>query len=1047
MALPAFRYELQVGGTWTDITSAVYERDPVTTRRGLQDGASRADPSRCTLTLNNRLGQYSPRNPASPYYGLIGRNTPLRVSVLDPTVRLVLDGSTTGVVTTPDAASLDIVGDLDLRAEVDTDATASGLNQVLLGKWDGATNQRSYSLRVLDGRLLMNWSADGAVSLSASVSLPTLPDHAALRAALDVDTGAGGWSVTFYWARSLAEPWTQIGTPVTGAGVTSIYAGTAPLVVGSPDATTSPPRVPFAGSGYRFEVRNGINGTIVAAPDFTTQAPGTTSFTDAAGRAWTLQGTAAVTQWRTRFVGEVSSWPARWDLSGNDVWVPIEAAGIMRRLGQGVKPLDSTLRRRIPTDPNLLAYWPMEEDRDATQAYSPIAGVQPMVINGVEFAADDTLAGSSALPTLSATAAIGAQVPTAPNGAWRVECVYKLSDYPATSATILEVRTTGTYSTLRVEVRPDNVRLYGTSGSTTTLIMNIGPSTGFAGAWNRLHVWASEAGGSTTLRCGWVTIGEDAHGLTNVLPGITAGHVTAVAAGPGAGLDEVTLAMGHLSVMRDWTSLVYNFADHGFTGDTAWSRMRRLGQEESVPLVISGAAADTPTMGPQRPATLLDLLGQAAEVDGGILGEQRDRLALRYRARTSLYAQPPALELDYTAPGEVPPGLEPVDDDSDVRNDITVSREGGSSARAVLAEGALSVQAPPDGVGRYDESLSLVLESDPQAEPMAYWRLHLGTWDEARYPTVTVDLAAAPHLAAAAAAVKEGDRIIISNLPAWLPPGTADLLVTGYSETITPVQWTITYTCVPAGPWNVAAAGGDTATVLEDFEDTTYTVPIAAGGSLPWTRTSAQAHAGTWSLRSGAITNNQTSDAIVSIPSGATTFSFWYRTSSEASGPGFEGDRLLVLVDGVQALRAQGTTAWTQFTADVTGKTAVTFRYAKDNSASSGEDAVYIDDLAITIPPTDVGSLADTDGSELAAAVDADDTTLSVAVTAGPLWPTGGAYLPVTADLGGERVTVTAVTGSSSPQTFTVVRSVNGVVIPHAAGTAVTLPDRAIAAL
>lgn len=1044
MPLPALRYELSVGGQWTNITGDVYERDAVTTRRGQQDGASRADPARATLTLNNRSGKYSPRNPVSPYFGLIGRNTPFRMRMEEATPRLVLDGSTTGYVSTPDTAALDITGDLDLRAEAEIN-WSSDLNQTLIGKWDGTGNQRSYALRVSAQELFLSWSPDGTASLSARIAVPTLPDRCAIRATLDVDNGTGGRTITFYWAPSLAGPWIQIGSPVTQTTTTSVYASTAPLRVGAPDSTTTPPRVPFTGSAYRCEVRSGIGGTVVANPDFTAQTPGASGFTDSAGRAWTLAGTAEITRWRTRFSGEVSSWPARWDLSGNDVWVPIEASGITRRLGQGVKPLDSTLRRRVPSAASLLAYWPMEEDREATQAYSPIPGVQPMVVDGIEFASDDTMPGSAALPTLSTTTLLGAQVPTGADGAWRLEWVYRLDALPATETTWLEARTTGTYARVQMRITSTAVRLYGiTAGGTTDPILGV-IATDFLGEWNRIQMRAQTTGGSTTYHVNWRRVGNPGGGLSATVAGATAGHVTSIQVAPGAGLDQLNLSMGHLSVIAALDSTAYEGADDGFAGETAHARMRRLCAEEGVPLVISGATQDTMTVGPQRPETLLELLQQAADADGGFLVEQRDQLALRYRVRTSLYSQAPDLTLDYTAPGEVPPGLEPVDDDSSVRNDITVSRVGGSSARAVLEDGPLSVQAPPAGVGRYDESLSLVLATDTQAEPIAYWRLHLGTWDETRYPTVTVDLAAAPHLAQAALAVAEGDRILITNLPPWLPPGTADLMVTAIAETITPVQWTLTYTCTPAGPWNVAIAGGDTATVREDFEDTLYTVAIASGGSLPWTRTSTQAHAGTWSLRSGAISNNQTSDAVVSVPSGATTFSFWYRTSSEASGTGFEGDRLLVLVDGAQVLRAQGATAWTQATVTVTGKTAVTFRYVKDNSASSGEDAVYIDDLAFTIPPTATGDLADTDGSQLAAAADADDTALSVAVTAGPLW--NAAQLPAGATLGGEQITVTAVSGTTSPQTLTVTRSVNGVTKPHAVGTALSLTHSATAAL
>jgi hypothetical protein len=42
---------------------------------------------------------------------------------------------------------------------------------------------------------------------------------------------------------------------------------------------------------------------------------------------------------------------------------------------------------------------------------------------------------------------------------------------------------------------------------------------------------------------------------------------------------------------------------------------------------------------------------------------------------------------------------------------------------------------------------------------------------------------------------------------------------------------------------------------------------------------------------------------------------------------------------------------------------------------------------------------------------------------------------------------VTTVSGATSPQTFTVVRAVNGISKPHAAGTPVRLADSPVVAL
>ncbi len=74
--------------------------------------------------------------------------------------------------------------------------------------------------------------------------------------------------------------------------------------------------------------------------------------------------------------------------------------------------------------------------------------------------------------------------------------------------------------------------------------------------------------------------------------------------------------------------------------------------------------------------------------------------------------------------------------------------------------------------------------------------------------------------------------------------------------------------------------------------------------------------------------------------------------------------------------------------------------------------------------------------STLNAAVNTTATSLTIGITdtaMGVLWTTTD--VPFDIDIGGERMTVTAVSGTSSPQTFTVTRSINGVVKSHAADT------------
>lgn len=81
--LPAM-VELLIDGRWTDITSRVMVRDSggkIDISRGQTSESGQPDPGTCRFLLNNRDGLFSDLNPMSPYYGKIGRNTQIRVSV------------------------------------------------------------------------------------------------------------------------------------------------------------------------------------------------------------------------------------------------------------------------------------------------------------------------------------------------------------------------------------------------------------------------------------------------------------------------------------------------------------------------------------------------------------------------------------------------------------------------------------------------------------------------------------------------------------------------------------------------------------------------------------------------------------------------------------------------------------------------------------------------------------------------------------------------------------------------------------------------------
>lgn len=161
-----------------------------------------------------------------------------------------------------------------------------------------------------------------------------------------------------------------------------------------------------------------------------------------------------------------------------------------------------------------------------------------------------------------------------------------------------------------------------------------------------------------------------------------------------------------------------------------------------------------------------------------------------------------AIALDYSR-GHISAPFEPIDDDQQLVNDVTAKRTDGSEFRVVQETGPLSVDDPPVGVGRYETSLDLNTAHDIQLRDHAGWRLHLGTWDEARYPVVTVDLVRNPGLVENVASRESGDWLQVLNPPPWLPPGPIDLLIEGYTETLNTHRWTVEFNASSGGPWVV----------------------------------------------------------------------------------------------------------------------------------------------------------------------------------------------------------------------------------------------------
>lgn len=913
--------ELYVNSTWTDITSYVRYDDKIQITRGQSGESGSFDTSSCQLTLDNRDGRFSPRNPAGAYYGQIGRNTPLRVSVDGGLPYLNLTGAASGRASTPDNAALDITGDIDVRVEMfllDWNVTSQ---TEIIGKYLSTGNQRSWRFYLNTGGYpAITWTADGS-TLKTATSTTSLAlngrSRMAIRFTLDVNDGAGNNVVTFYTADDISGTWTQLGTAVTTVGVTSIFSGSATLDIGDINNSSL---TPMTGRVYKAQVLSGIAGSAVANPDFTAQSVGATSFADAAGRTWTITAPATIANRKIRFTGEVSSWDVAWDTAGVDVVTKIEASGIVRRLTQGDSPLRSAVFREFtnPARTSIVAYWPMEDQEGSTLMASGFADYPSMTYSGTPTLATSSVwAGSAPLPQIG-TAIFSGTIPSytvTTEHSFRFLC-YMPATGPTSEGVLFSIRSaSGSIARWEVSVNTSGqlkTQAYGTTGTELT-------GTGYVafdirGKLSNIVLEITQSGANVD----WELLVQNYSSATDISDPIgttsTSGSVASVTQG---GFNRVVIGggtlgetvIGHVTLADSLSA--YASTDNailGWRGETPANRIYRLvSTEENIPFQFHSRAqaGNFVTLGVQEQKNLVDLIRESGDTDLGLVFEPRDEAAIGYRTRLSLYNQDPALTLDYAQHQLSAPPI-PVDDDRNTRNDITVTRQFGSAYRATLETGTLSVQAPPDGVGRYDDSVTLSLGSDEQLPDQAAWRLHLGTVDEARHPSVSVNLRHSTFTSSAAMAedaleLDIGDRALITNPPSWLPPDNISQLVIGFTESIGGSdQHDIVFVCTPESPWEVAVADTDR---------------------------------------------------------------------------------------------------------------------------------------------------ADTSGSELASGISSSDTSLSVSVTAGNLWTTDVSQFPFDIAVGGEVMTVSAISGGSSPQTFTVTRGTNGITKSHLAGSDVRLASPAIAAL
>lgn len=828
--------DLFVNDGWTDIASSVYLRDLIKVTRGRPDEkAGAAPPSSCTLTLNNRLGTFSPHNPVSPYYESLGQNTPLRVAIRtaeDAFGRTASNGWGTADRGGAWTNSSGVAGDFAVAAGVATHTISAAL---------------SFRLSYLGSQLYRD------ADIAATVTLPF--SNVTGGTVEPLNLVVGGVSTLDYFILGLKITTAEVitlnlsnrdGTDFTGdIPITLAYTGQALRA-----------RLQLSGQTLRAKVWN-ASSTEPYDWDIETSTALDAYINRAAGWVGIRSGVAAgntnvpvvfsydnVEIRCNRFHGEVSGWPAEWDVSGNDVYVPVTASGIRRRLGQGAAALRSAYSRaNAAASPAPLGYWPVEDESGATSIASGLPGGAPMTLSGIgttTFATNSDFPGSApiAKPTndrWSAPRIVGA----AATGEVQVKFLLSVPSTGETDqASFAQIGLTGTLGFVDVRYQTGGslkLQFYGQDRVTISTSGTL--ATALNGRPVLVSVELAQNGANIDYTIGITGPGDGAAVETSgSLVGRTLGSIVSLLVTP---YREVTAsALGHV-VLRNSIVSIFEFGNEldAFNGEYAVSRVERLCDENDGINMTSfqGLWPYSTQVGDQRVKTLLELLDEAVAADLGVLQESRSIAGFTHRWGRSLCNQRTVLTLDYNA-GQVQPPFSPVGDDQYINNDVTVKRTDGSSYQAAQETGPLAVTSPTSGtgVGRYDTTVELNLYSDTQLPDTATWILHTGTVNEPRYPQLVVNVAKlatiSEQLMLNALAVDLEDRITITNPKTPITYNTIEQITPGYTEAFGGQQHQIVFNCVPESPYEIVRLNDDARGKLDSLTST-LAGPVTSTGT------------------------------------------------------------------------------------------------------------------------------------------------------------------------------------------------------------------------
>lgn len=200
-----------------------------------------------------------------------------------------LNGSTQ-YLSTPNSSSNQFNEDFEVIAHVAADDWTPASEKTLVGKWDGPSNGGWDFTLSTAGQLILYVSTNGSSSITytSSATLSSLANGTRKFVRVRFTKSNGANSTAEFATSDDGQRWTALGSTQIGAIVSTIFASTASLRIGTDDDLFGP----WDGKIYGAWVRSATR-TACAFQIFDYE-PYEVAFTDEAGVAWTLNGGAII---------------------------------------------------------------------------------------------------------------------------------------------------------------------------------------------------------------------------------------------------------------------------------------------------------------------------------------------------------------------------------------------------------------------------------------------------------------------------------------------------------------------------------------------------------------------------------------------------------------------------------------------------------------------------------------------------------------------------------------------------------------------------------